>query len=566
MTPLQLIGHARRERGRRVPRRGWRAGVVAVAAALILPVAVVAGGALTPSPATWAHLWDTRLPEMLATTGGLLAAVALGTLTLGAGLAWIVTAYEFPGQRTLSWLLVLPIAMPAYVLGFVFLAMFDHAGPVQTGLRAVFGPDAWFPEIRSVAGAAIVLSLTLYPYVYLLARAAIQDHAAATIDVARTLGLGRLRTAARIVLPLARPSLAAGLALAMMETLTDFATVQYFNVQTVSVGVYRIWNGMLDRQAATELAALVLVIALGLLAVERLLRGRARYHDRSASGRGVAPTRLHGWRAWAATGACGAVLAAAFGIPVLRLLAWARLPTIRGLEGAIDERFLVYLANSALLAALTAVVCVSLAVAVAHGTRMADDPLTRRAARLSMAGYAVPGVVVAVGVLSLFVGLDGPLEAIGLPGTRPLVTGTLVGVVYAYVARFVAVAYSTVDASVERLSPSVTMSALALRASTARVLTRVHLPLVRRGIGVAAVLVAIDALKELPMVLLLRPFGFETLSVWVWQLAGESLWQDAALPALVIVAVAAVPVVVLFRRSVGGTAADDALPTPRVSP
>lgn len=552
MTPLtHLVGHRGRARSREVPRPGWRAAVLITAGVLVLPVVVVAVEAVTPSPQVWADLWDTLLPEMLATTAALLAAVVLGTLVVGAGLAWLVTAYDFPGQRTLSWLLVLPIAMPAYILGFVFLALLDYAGPVQGALRAVFGAGVWFPDIRSVLGAGIVLTLTLYPYVYLLARSAIQGHAASTVDVARTLGLGRVRTATRIVLPLARPSLAAGVALVAMETLTDFATVQYFNVQTVSVGIYRTWNGLLNREAATELSGLVLVIALALLAGERLLRGRARYHQPGAGGQGVAPTRLSGWRAWLATGTCAAVLAAAIGIPTLQLLVWSGLPRLEGLARLAEPRVLVYLANSGLLAVVTAAVCVVLALVLSHGTRMAGGALTRRAARLSMAGYAVPGVVLAMGVLILFVQLNGPVEALGLPGPRPLVTGTLIGVGFAFVARFIAVAYGALDASVERLSPSMTMSALALQTSGRRVLTRVHLPLMRRGLWVAAVLVAIDAIKELPMVLLLRPFGFESLSVWVFTLAGESLWAEAALPALIIVAVSAVPVFVLFRRSAG---------------
>ncbi|MGH4024056.1 MAG: ABC transporter permease, partial [Pseudonocardiaceae bacterium] len=259
-------------------RPGWVALVFAAAVLAVVPVVAVAAGGITPTPAVWAQLWSTVLPGMLASTLALLLAVAMGTLLLGAGLAWLVTAHRFPGSTVFGWLLVLPLAMPAYVLGFVFLSLLDFPGPVQTGLRAMFGPDVWFPEVRSIPAAAVVLSLTLYPYVYLLARSALLEQAPATFDAARTLGAGRGRAAWRVVLPLARPSLAAGLALVMMETLTDFATVQYFNVQTVSVGVYQVWKGQFDRQAATELAGLVLVFALLVIAVERALRGRARYH------------------------------------------------------------------------------------------------------------------------------------------------------------------------------------------------------------------------------------------------------------------------------------------------
>jgi iron(III) transport system permease protein len=511
------------------------------------PVAAVAMGAIVPDTEVWRHLWATRLPEMIATTVGLLVAVAAGTFMLGTGLAWLVSAYSFPGRRALSWLLVLPLAMPSYVLGFVFLALLDFPGPVQTAWRALAGPDAWFPEVRSIPGAALVLSLALYPYVYLLARGALREQAGRTLEAARVLGLSRLRAARRVVLPLARPSIAAGLALVMMETLTDFATVQYFNVQTVSVGVYRVWRGMFDRDAAGELAAVVLLFAVAVLLIERALRGRARFHQSGGRPHGLEAEQLTGWRAWAATATCAGVLLAAFGLPVLQLLAWAWQPAVRSAEPLLDPRFIGYLGNSALLAAIAAGAAVAAGLLVSHASRLSGERRVQRAAQLVTLGYAVPGPVVAVGVLLVLVALDGPVSALGLPGTRALATGTIIGVVYAYVTRFIAVGYNSVDSSFEKVPPSTTMSALTLGAVPRRVLIRVHIPLARAGIGVGLALVAIDALKELPMILLLRPFGFDTLSVWVWQLAAESRWQDAALPALVIVAAATVPVLLLFR-------------------
>lgn len=526
----------------------WFAVVVAVAGLVALPVGAVALGALRPSPESWANLWSMGLPGMLATTVGLLSAVAAGTLALGAGLAWLVTAYRFPGRRAFTWLLMLPLAMPAYVLGFVFLSVLDFPGPVQTAVRQLFGAEAWFPDVRSLGGAAIVLSLSLYPYVYLLARSALVEQAAGALEAARTLGLGPVRAARRVVLPLARPSLAAGLTLVMMETLTDFATVQYFNVQTVSVGLYQAWKGMFDREGAVGLAALVLVFALGVIVVERLLRGRARYHQPDG-GTGPEPIRLAGTRAWAATATCGLVLTAAFGVPVLRLLTWADVTGVRGVGGAVDARFLSYLGNSAVLAGAATVGCVAAAVLVTNGVRLSGDPMSRKAARLTSVGYAVPGPVVAIGVLVCFGALGGALEWVGFSGTGTLATGSLTGLVYAYVTRFTALAYHSLDASLEKVPPTMTMSALALGAAPRRVLRRVHLPLTRAGLGVAALLIGVDALKELPVVLLARPFGFDTLSVWVWQLASESRWESAALPALVIVAVATLPVVILLRPS-----------------
>ncbi|MGH3903018.1 MAG: ABC transporter permease [Pseudonocardiaceae bacterium] len=530
-------------------RPAWVALVVAAAVLAVIPVVAVAAGALTPTPAMWAALWSTVLPEMITSTLVLMLAVAAGTFLLGAGLAWLVTAYRFPGSAVFGWLLVLPLAMPAYVLGFVFLSLLDFPGPVQTGLRAMFGPDVWFPEVRSIPAAAVVLSLTLYPYVYLLARSALLEQAPATFDAARTLGAGRGRAAWRVVLPLARPSLAAGLALVMMETLTDFATVQYFNVQTVSVGVYQVWKGQFDRQAATELAGLVLVFALLVIAAERALRGRARYHQRGGAGRGLPAVRLSGARGTAATAACAAVLAAAFVIPVAQLLWWSGADTIRGAAGMLDTRYGSYLLNSLVVGAIAAGCCVAIALVVTHGARMTGGRLTGAAAQLTTVGYAVPGVVVAIGVLIAFAELDEGLEALGVPGgTGLVVTGSVAGIVYAYIVRFLALSYHSVDASFTKISPAMTASALCLGASPARVLRRVHLPLVRTGVGAALVLVLIDSLKELPIVLLLRPFGFTTLSVWVWQLASESRWESAGLPALTIVAAATIPVLLLLRR------------------
>jgi iron(III) transport system permease protein len=524
--------------------RGWTAIVIAVAALAVVPVLAVVVESLPPTVPVWTQLWSTVLPDMLLSTLALMLGVAAGTLLLGAGLAWLVSAYRFPGSRAFGWLLVLPLAMPGYILGFVFLAVMDFPGPVQSGLRAAFGPEVWFPEVRSIPGAVVVLSLALFPYVYLLARAALREQAPATYEAARTLGAGHARAALRVVLPMARPSLAAGLALVMMETLTDFATVSYFGVQTVSVGVYQVWKGQFDRESATELAGLVLVVALLVIAGERLLRGRARYHQSGGPGRGLPPGQLTGARAWAATGICAAVLAAGFGLPVAQLLWW----TARA-DLSFDTRYAGYLSNSLTVGLTAAVACAAAGFLVAHGVRMAGSRFTGLAAQLTSVGYAIPGVVVAIGVLIAFAWLDDGLEALGVPGgTGLLATGSVLGIVCAYFVRFLALGYQSVDASFTKVSPAMTDSARSLGASPIRVMARVHLPLVRAGIGTALVLVAIDALKELPIVLLLRPFGFDTLSVWTYQLASESRWEDAALPALTIVAVATLPVLALVGR------------------
>ena len=537
-----------RPRARRAAGTGrpaWSALTFLVALLVASPVlAVVVDGLVNGRDAAMPR----GLGGMVVTTLLLMAGVGLGTLVVGGGLAWLVTAYRFPGRDVLVWLLVLPLAMPAYILGFVFISTFDAAGPVQSALRGVLGDGLAF-SVRTLPGAVAVMSLSLFPYVYLLTRAALVEQSPSTYDAARILGASRRRTFWRVVVPLARPSLAAGLALVMMEVLTDFATVQYFGVRTVSVGVYLVWKGSYDFHAATQISVLVLGFAVAVLAGERLMRGRARFTQRGGRGDGMRAHRLVGWRAWAATLACLAALAAGFFVPVARLVGWAVAEARSDPEAFVDERFGQYLANSLAVAAIAAAGCVLLSLVMSHAVRVGGGRLVRTAASVTTFGYAVPGAVVGIGVLLAFAWADRALEAAGVPnGTGLLVTGSVLGILYAYLVRFLAPSYQAVDASFAKVAPSMTLSAMSLGAGPLRVLRRVHLPLVRPGVAVALVLVTVDAIKELPIVLLLRPFGFTTVSVWVYQLAAENFWRQAALPALVIVLAAVVPVYVLFRQ------------------
>ena len=527
-------------------RAAWSLLVLLVAVLVTAPVlAVIVDGLLRSEKL----LLPRDLGSMVVTTILLMVGVGVGTLVVGGGLAWLVTAYRFPLRNVLVWLLVLPLAMPAYILGFVFLSTFDASGPVQGLLRDLLGAGAWSPDVRSLPGAVLVMSLSLYPYVYLMARAALVEQSRTTYDAARTLGASRARAFRKVLVPLARPSLAAGLALVMMETLTDFATVQYFGVNTVSVGVYLVWKGSFNFSSASQMSVLVLMFAVAVLAGERLLRGRARYHQRGGRGQGLEARALRGWRAWAVTSACVLALAAGFFVPVLRLLWWAAGEAVADPAGFVDERFGSYLANSLGVATLAALACVLISLVMGHAVRLGGGRVVRSAAQLTTFGYAVPGAVIGIGVLLAFAWLDRALEGLGVPGgTGLLVTGSVAGILYAYLVRFLAPAYQAVDASFAKVQPSMTLSAMSLGAGPLRVLTRVHLPLVRPGVAVALVLVAIDAIKELPIVLLLRPFGFTTVSVWVYQLASENFWEKAALPALVIVAAAVVPVFLLFRQ------------------
>ena len=503
-----------------------------------------------PARATAGHLArPADLGEMVLTTVALLALVGLGSAVLGVGLAWLVTAYDFPGRRLFSWMLVLPLAMPAYVLGFLFLSTFGPAGSPARLSRSLFGSSDVVELLSGWLGAPVVMSLTLYPYVYLLARAAFRGQGQVTWDAARMLGATPWRAFRQVLLPLARPALAGGLAVVMMETLTDFATVQYFGVRTVSVGVYLTWKGTFDFASAAQLSVLVLAFAVMVLTGERLLRGGARYDARGSHRPPAAPTVLAGAGRWWAVVAAASVLAVGFVLPVAQLLWWAVGSTLADSSSLSTGRFATNLTNSAVMAALSALACVTLALLLTHGVRMTGGRLARTAAQLTTFGYAVPGAVIGIGVLVSFAALDRSLEALGVPGgTGLVVTGSVVGLLASYVVRFLAPAYQAVDASFATISPSVTNSAFSLGATPLRVMRRVHLPLSRSGIAVALVLVAVDAVKELPLVLLLRPFGFTTVSVWVYELANENFWEQAALPALLIVALAIIPVWFLVRQ------------------
>jgi iron(III) transport system permease protein len=510
--------------------------VVGVAALVILPVALMASEALTPDTDVWRRLWNTGLREMLTSTVTLLVLVSIGTMILGVSMAWLVSAYRFPGRSVFRVALVLPLAMPGYILGYVFMTTFSFAGPVQSTLRDWFDTsNVWFPNVRSLPGAAVVLSLTLYPYVYVLMLTALREQGLRTWQVSRTLGQGRIRGAWRAVLPAARPTLAAGVALVMMEVLTDFATVQYFNVETLPVGIFKVWKGEGNRVAATQLAVLVLAFALAVIVLERALRGRARFYQAGAKGF-LEPVVLRGGRRWIATGACLAVLSAAFLLPVYRLLTWTDFGT-----QLTFQRYLEHMGRSVTLAGLAAGTCLLVGGLVTAAGRLTGGRVTRWAAKGILVGYALPGTVIALGVLAMF-------DAVG---RVTLVTTTLLGVVYAYVVRFVPLSTVTVDASLEKVTPSVVMAARTLGARPGRILRRIHLPMLRSGAAAALLLVFVHTLQELSIVLLLRPFNFDTLAVLVFGLTQNSAWEETGLPALTIVAVALVPVVFMLRAGAG---------------
>ncbi|NJL92848.1 MAG: iron ABC transporter permease [Anaerolineae bacterium] len=529
-----------------------------IAGLVLLPIGQLVTGLLDPDWTRWGQLWATRLPTLLENTLLLVAGVGVGTFLLGTSYAWLVTAYDFPGRRVFEHALLLPLAVPSFVMGFVYLATFDFAGPVQRQWRAWFGSEVAFPNIQSTGGVVLVMTLVLYPYVYILARAAFQEQAASTFEAARVMGYSRLQTFLRLVLPLARPSLAAGTSLAMMEALTDYGTVSIFSYPTLTEQVVIEWEGRWDGDFAVEFASMLLLFALGMVVLERALRGRAKYYQAGGS-RGRHPSRKHlrGGQRWLATLLCLALLSVAFILPTAQLTSWAisemQAPSVGDWDTAV---YTEYMTNSVRLAGYAAGIVVVLALLVAHGARATSiggqRPLVRGIVRLVTLGYALPGAVIALGVLLLVTPIDHQvtdfLEThLGRQERSLIFTGTMTGLLYAYIVRFMAVGYSSIDASLEKIKPSMEEAARTLGARPWRVLWRIHTPLVSTGLAAGSILIFVDVMKELPATLLLRPFGMDTLALWSYFLARESFWEAAALPALSILVVGLLPVFVLMR-------------------
>ena len=549
MEVVAARGAPRARRRRRPP--GWAVASAVVALVVAGPLAALPLSFVT-DPSAFGAIADGLLGEALRASVVLAAGVGAGTLLLGGSLAALVSFYDFPGRRWLDWALVLPLAMPAYVLVFVLLGQYDEASALQRALRAVFGEGFELPEVRSSVGTIVVLTLVLYPYVYVLGRGAFLEQSRDTMEAARTLGLSHGRAVARVALPLGRPALAAGAALAVMEALADFGAVNLLNYRAMTDAIYRVWYGAFDQAGALQLATLLLALTLGLIALERLLRGRARYHGALARGEAVVPRRLRGWRAAVAAGLPALLLALVLVLPVMQLVVWA----VRSLgQGAGTGALVADGLKSVALAAIAALVAAATATVIVYGRRTEPSRAGALAARLGTLGYAVPGTVVAVAVYTPLAWVDRRLDdaAGALLGTDIglLFTGTVLGLVLAYVVRFQALAFFSVDARMRRVDPALDDAARSLGADANRVLADVHLPLLWPGVVTAALLVFVEVMKELPATALLRPLGGDTLAVAVWDATRDSRFDTAALPALLIVAVGLVPVVLAIRLSRG---------------
>ena len=504
---------------------------------------------------TWAHLASTVLTEYVANTLVLCLGVGGGVILVGVSTAWLVTMHAFPGRRFFEWALVLPLAVPAYVMAYAYTDLLQFVGPLQSWLRESFGwrkGDYWFPDVRSTGGAVAMFSLVLYPYVYLLARTAFLERAGGMLEVGRSLGLSAWASFFRISLPLARPAVAAGTALALMETLADYGTVAYFAVPTFTTGIYRAWFSLGDRIAAAQLSAALLGFVVLVLAAERASRGRARFHNTTGRNRPQPGQALSGAAALAAMLACALPLLLGFLLPAGVLL---RLALGDG-DAQFGSRFFQLAGNSFSLAALTALLAVGLAVLLAYSARLSGAGWSRALNRLVGLGYAVPGSVIAVGVLIPVTRLDNWLAAAiaSWTGTSPglLLTGGIAALVYAYLARFLAIALQTVEASLAKVTPSMDDAARSLGLGQGQTLRRVHLPLLRGSLLTAGLLVFVDVMKELPATLVMRPFNFDTLATQAYTLAADERLAEASTAALAIVVVGILPLIAVSRQIAKG--------------
>lgn len=515
----------------------------------IIPLAVVFTSLLTPEASVWSHLADHVLPRVLWNTLTLVVGVAIAAGVLGTALAWLTSMCEFPGRKFFSWALLLPLAMPAYVLAFIAVGFLDYAGPLQTWIRSVSGNSSWFPAIRSTGGVIFVLTLALYPYVYLLARGAFLSQGRRAQEAARTLGMSSRRAFWRVVLPMARPWIAAGIALACMETLADFGAVSVFNYDTFTTAIYRAWFGMFSIDAALELAAALLVFVIVMLAIERHSRARARFGTSREMMLNVPRSGLTGWRANLATAFVGLVFAIAFLMPMVQLLIWA----IEHASSDLDTRYWGFVLNSVLLASSAAVTIVAVASLLAYLQRRAPTQPMHAIVRAATLGYAIPGTVLAVGILVPVIALnnflqDGLRDWFGPQAPVLMLQGTLLTVLVAYFARFLAVGFHPIESGLHRITPSIDEAAIGLGVTGLSMLKRVHVPLLRTSLAAAAALVFVDVMKEMPITLIARPFGWDTLAVRVFEMTAEGEWERAALPALAIVLVGLIPTAMLTRR------------------
>jgi iron(III) transport system permease protein len=531
---------------------GWKLLVAAIALLIATPIICVAGSLFSDSSTVWQHLVSTVLGDYISNSLWLMVGVGCGVLLIGVGSAWLVTMCRFPGSRFLEWSLLLPLSAPAYLLAYTYTNMLDFYGPIQSGLRYLFGwtqvEDYWFPNIRCLWGAIAMLILVLYPYIYLLARVAFLEQSICTLEASRSLGCGPWRSFSKIALPLARPGIMAGLALALMETLNDFGTVKYFEVNTFTTGIYKTWFDLGERVAAAQLAAFLMLFILSLILLEQWSRRQARYYQTSTRRHPQQKYELGGIQRILAGVGCFVPVALGFLIPAAYLLYL----TLSHIEETLDENFFTLASNSFILATVSAILAMLLSLILAYGQRLQSDWMMGLGVRIASMGYAIPGSVIAVGILIPLGSFDNTLDywmrnTFGI-STGLLLSGTITALVFAYLVRFLAVAFGAVESSLNKIKPSLDDASRSLGYTPTNTLLKVHLPLISGGMLTAVMLVFVDVMKELSATMVIRPFNFDTLAVRVYQYASDERLVEASAPALAIVLVGIIPVILLSIR------------------
>lgn len=528
----------------------WRVGAFAVAALVALPLIGIASSLFVWQGELWRHLAETQLRDIIGNTIVLLLGVGIGSVIIGTGTAWLVTMCRFPGVGVLQWALLLPLVMPTYIIGYAYADLMTFAGPLQTAIRGATGwgrGDYWFPDLGSASGVAFLFTLVLYPYVYLAARAAFLSQSQALLEASRILGHGPWRTFLRVGLPLARPAVAAGAALALLETLADFGTVQYYGVHTFTTAIYRTWYGMGDREGAAQISLVLVAIAIVLIVLERRSRGRARFAIASNLRYMAEPVVLAPGAALAASLFCGLPILLGFIVPTVHL---AQLALTSGALIA-DHRFIGDTINSLTLASAAAAIIVALALFLSYAGRLVRRRSLTRTIEFASLGYAIPGAVIAVGVLLPLALADRGIDLLARSAfgtsTGLLLSGTAFALLVAYTVRFLAVGIASVGPGLAAIDPAMDASARVLGARPLQVLRYIHLPMLRAPALTAAIIAFVEVLKELPATLLIRPFNFDTLAIGVYRFASDERLAQAAVGAIFIVVVSLAPVILLSR-------------------
>jgi iron(III) transport system permease protein len=528
---------------------GWTISSFVIAVLVAIPILTVIGLAILPEENIWQHLASTVLPRYIRTTLGLMIGVGIGTLTIGVGTAWIVTTCNIPGRWIFEWALLLPLAIPAYVIAFLYTDILEFAGPVQGALREFFGwvtpRDYWFPEIRSPGGAIMMMTLVLYPYVYILARATFLEQSHGVLEVSRTLGRGPWQSFFNMALPLARPAIVIGLSLVMMETLNDFGTVDFFAVGTLTLGVFDVWMNMNNVGGAAQIAVLMLFFVMFLIGAERFARRKQRFHHTTSRHKSLPRCEMKGWLGVAAFLACLLPLFFGFLLPVGLLINSA----FGHFEEAVGGSFLTSAGNSLILSGFAAMFALAVGVMLAYGLRLRGGNFLTGVTRFASLGYAIPGAVLAIGVIIPMAWLDNSIDTIARHefgiSTGLILSGTIFALVFGYVVRFLALSVGAIEQSLGRITLNIDGAARTLGASSSNILMKVHLPIIRGSLLTAALLVFVDGMKELPMTVIMRPFNFETLATQVHQFAAAEQFGQASPPALAIVATGILPVILL---------------------